>query len=135
MFRDRYAHLDEDRLAQAIKDDLLAQFGYYPILDVSETWEIEDEDMDEPIVLRDYHALLDTEQLDKLNGFELSYVQFLFEKIIDSKLRQGDKAKDLLTSASKKYCFSDTEEWWKPIEVETVPEGRERFELIVNIGG
>lgn len=124
----------EESIGLEIKAKIFEAFGCYPILDVSEHWEMFDPEVDEePYVLRDYHALLDTEHLDKIGDFELFYVTRLFEGIIRAKL--ADKA-HLDTSASKKYCFSDTEDWWVPmvIKEDTFPSGRARFELIVELG-
>lgn len=78
---------DED-LGRDIKAKFLEVFGHYPILDVSETWTIEGEGDEfdfEPVKLRDYSALLDTEKLDEV-GYGLSYVQFLLEKVIKHKM-------------------------------------------------
>jgi hypothetical protein len=124
---------DED-LGRDIKAKFLEVFGHYPILDISEHWEIFDEDMSEPVIFRDYHALLDTEKLD-LVGYGLSYVQFLLERIIKHRMEKPE-ACDVNAYASKKYCFSDTEDWWTAMQVPNgvLPEGRERFEVIVELG-
>lgn len=127
---------DED-LGRDIKAKFLEVFGHYPILDVSETWTIEGEGDEfdfEPVKLRDYSALLDTEKLDEV-GYGLSYVQFLLEKVIKHKMAKPE-ARDMSTYASKKYCFSDTEDWWTAMLVEgdVLPEGRERFEVVVELG-
>lgn len=128
---------DED-LGRDIKAKFLEVFGHYPILDVSETWTIEgvgDEFDFEPVNLRDYSALLDTEKLDEVDGYNLSYVQSLLEKVIKHRMANPE-ARDMSTYASKKYCFSDTEDWWTAMLVEgnMLPAGRDRFEVVVELG-
>jgi hypothetical protein len=129
MFED----VEDEVLGAAIKAKFLEVFGHYPILDISEKWEYMDEDFDKPVVLRDFHILLDTELLDKINGWELNYVDGLLERVLRRRM-QDPGAKDVDTHASKKYCFSDTEDWWDAAKVGEVPDGRERFEVIVEIG-
>lgn len=119
-------------LGATIKAKLFEVFGHYPILGVSEHWEYVDEDIDEPVVLRDYQAIFDTEKLD-LVGYGVSYVQFLFEKIIIERMK-NPTSDCLNTAASKKYCFSDTEDWWTAMQIESLPAGRERFDVIVELG-
>ena len=134
MFED----VDGEVLGAAIKAKFLEVFGHYPVLDISETWihyDTPDEfgDCDPPVTLRDYHLLLDTELLDKINGWELNYVDSLLEKVLRAKMAKPEIT-DLDADASKKYCFSDTEDWWDAAKVTEVPEGRERFELVVELG-
>jgi hypothetical protein len=126
-------HSIDDIAGADIKAGFLEAFGHYPILDISEKWEHFDEDLDEPIVLRNFHILLDTELLDRINEYELNYVTLLLEKMIAARLR-NPLVKFLDTQASKKYCFSDTEDWWDAAKVDEVPEGRERFEVVVELG-
>lgn len=135
--RPMFEDSDEEDLGRDIKAKLLEVFGHYPILDISETWTVEGEGDEfdfEPIKLRDYSALLDTEKLDQVT-YGLSYVQSLLEKIIKHRMEKPDSV-DVNTYASKKYCFSDTEDWWTAMQVEdnVLPEGRERFSLIVVLG-
>lgn len=136
--RPMFEDSDEENLGRDIKAKLLEVFGHYPILDVNENYTLErdfmGEELENPIELRDYHALFDTERLDQIS-YGLSYVQFLLEKVIKHKI-DNPKARDMSTYASKKYCFSDTEDWWTAMLVEgdTLPDGRERFEVVVELG-
>jgi hypothetical protein len=124
----------EENLGLAIKEKILEVFGYFPVLDISEKWVLEGEDdYEEDTVLRDYHALLDLEKLDLIPDGELNYVDGLLEKIITHKLEKPD-AVDMNAYASKKYCFSDTEDWWTAMVVPEIPEGRKVFGMIVVLG-
>ena len=124
--------VQDELLGQAIKAKIFEVFGFYPILDISENWTIGDED-DEPVVLRDFELLLDTELVDKISGYELSYVQFLFERLIQDRVRYPERD-HTNTNASKKYCFSDTEDWWDAAKVEELAPGRKRHSLSVVLG-
>jgi hypothetical protein len=119
--------VDEELLGQAIKAKMLEVFGHYPILDISERLEYYDDET--PMVLRDYHVLLDTEKLDSIT-YGLWYVDGLLEEVIRAKLAGK---KDLDTRSSKKYCFSDTESWWTAMEIDQIPGGREVFTLRVEL--
>lgn len=126
----------EDDKGVAVKAKFLEVFGFYPLLDVSEKWEIFDEDMDEPTVLRDYHAIIDTEKLDLLGDFEIGYVVHLLEKVIQERM-ENPTAAHLHCESSKKYSFSDTEDWWNKItldEADLLPSNGDKFELIVELG-
>lgn len=136
--RPMFEDSEDENLGRDIKAKFLEVFGHYPILDVSETWTIDGEGDEfdfEPIKLRDYHALLDTEKLDEVNGFSLSYVQFLLEDIIKRRIADPE-ASSIDAYASKKYCFSDTEDWWEAMIVDSnmLPADRERFEVVVTLG-
>lgn len=133
--RPMFDDVDDEFLGFVIKAKVFEVFGHYPILDVSETYTMCDDFDAEPVVLRDYHAMLDTEKLDIVDGFSLSYVQFLLEKIIKHKMTKPE-SRDMSTESSKKYCFSDTEDWWEAMQVadDVLPEGRERFEVVVELG-
>jgi len=119
--------VDEELLGQAIKAKMLEVFGHYPILDISERLEYYDDET--PMVLRDYHVLLDTEKLDSIT-YGLWYVDSLLEEVIRAKLAGK---KDLDTRSSKKYCFSDTESWWTAMETDQIPGGQEIFALRVEL--
>lgn len=129
----------EENIGQAVKAKFLEVFGFYPLLDVSERWEImSDEElyMAEPVVLRDYHVILDTERLDLIDDWNLNYVVDLFAKVITARLKD-DSAKSLNCYSSKKYCFSDTEDWWDKMRVDSedlLPSNREAFEMSVELG-
>lgn len=125
--------IDDEVLGAAVKAKFLEVFGFYPILDLSEKWEIWEDGMEEPVVLRDYHILFDTEKLDQINGWELGYVDGILERVI--KTRMGDSTRKYFsTESSKKYSFSDTPEWWRVGEVESVPAGRQVIEVSVELG-
>ena len=133
MFED----FDDEQKGPAIKAKFLEVFGHYPILDLSEKYEIiSDEElyMAEPVVLRDYHALLDTEKLD-LVKYGLNYVDSLLERVIQAKINDPSITY-VHASASKKYCFSDTEDWWIEMQLlgNMIPAGREKIEVIVELG-
>lgn len=132
--RPMFEDSEEETLGRDIKAKFLEVFGCYPVLDISEKWEWWDEEEQENHVHRDYHVMIDTEFLHH-ECYGLSYVQFLFERIL--KARMADPTLTALNaSASKKYCFSDTEDWWDVLKPEgdVLPEGRERFTLMVELG-
>jgi hypothetical protein len=136
--RPMFEDSDEENLGHDIKAKFLEVFGFYPILKVSETLTIQGEGDEfdfEPINLRDYRAFLDTEKLDEITSFNLSYVQSLFETII--KHRMADPlTRQVDTYSSKKYSFSDTPDWWEVMEVDenNLPGDREIVEVFVELG-
>jgi hypothetical protein len=126
----------EENIGAAIKAKFLEVFGCYPILDVSESLEIRDNDDDgwgHVLHSRSYSAIFDIEHLDKIDDFAIGYVDTLLERVLKERLRNPE-SKDVDTSASQKYSFSDTEDWWAPMVLAEFPEGRERFALIVELG-
>ena len=123
----------KDSLGQTIKAKVFETFGLYPVLDISENWTLDYDEDREPVVLRDFHILLDTELVDKIEDWDLSYVQFLFERLITDRLKNpSHNSTD--TSSSKKYCFSDTPDWWVAAKLDHIPEGRQVYTLRVELG-
>lgn len=129
----------EEDVGKAVKAKFLEVFGFYPLLDVSEKWEIlSDEElyMAERVVLRDYHAVIDTEKLDLLGDFEIRYVVHLLEQVLKERMA-NPTASSLDCESSKKYSFSDTEDWWNKITVDEaslLPSNGDKFELHVELG-
>lgn len=129
----------EDDIGAAVKAKFLEVFGFFPLLDISEKWEIlsDPEDYDsEIIVLRDFSLIVDTEKLDLLDDFGITYVVHLLEKVISERTRNST-AQHLHCQSSKKYSFSDTEDWWDKIsvdEADILPSNGAKFELIVELG-
>ena len=120
-----------------LKQMFLLAFGCYPVLEWSENWTMTEdysgELYDEPVVLRDFHLSIDTEQVDKMDDFGYSYVSHLLIKVVQDKLRKPD-IKHSYMSASKKYCFSDTEDWWEAITFKGDLGSRTVFDVDVTIG-
>ena len=131
--KDMFDDVADEILGQTIKAKILEVFGFYPIIDLWEKWEIWEDDMEEPVILRDYHVLFDTEKLDQIGGWELNYVQRILERLIKSRMADPEK-KYFSTTSSKKYSFSDTPEWWTVALVEEVPQGRRVIDLGVELG-
>lgn len=135
MFEDSEA----ETLGRDIKAKFLEVFGCYPVLDISENWTMThdfmgDELEDGPVQMRDYHVIIDTEFLHH-DCYGLSYVQMIFERILKARI-DDPTAKEVNTYSSKKYCFSDTEDWWEALKVpgDVLPEGREIISVHVELG-
>ncbi len=120
-----------------LKQMFYLAFGCYPVLEWHENWTLtryeDGDDLEEPVVLRDFHLLIDTERLDKINDFGYSYVSHLLKGVVEDKLRRP-AIKHTNISASKKYSFSDTEDWWDSITYAGDMQDRTRFDVAVTIG-
>lgn len=138
--RPMFEPYDDEALPGAIKAKIFEVFGCYPVLDISEDYTLHNDFMgdpleDGPVQLRDYHLIIDTEKVDLVDGWSLNYVDSLFEKVIEARIKD-ENVREVNANASKKYCFSDTEDWWDAMKVEgdSLPSDRLVITLSVELG-
>lgn len=122
---------------EVLRQMFLVAFGHYPVLEWHENWTMYDDgdgfEYDEPMVMRDFHLLIDTELLHKVDEFSYSYIRHLLVEVVEDKLRKPEIFHTNLR-ASRKYSFSDTEDWWDSITFKGDMGERTRFDVSVTIG-
>lgn len=122
---------------KTLKQMFFVAFGCYPVLEWHEDWTMrydwDGNEIEEPVVMRDFHLLIDTELLDQIDSFAYGYVQHLLKEVVEDKLRRPESKHTNIT-ASKKYSFSDTEDWWESITYKGDMSERTRFDVEVTIG-
>lgn len=93
-----------------LKSKFLDVYGCFPVIHVDEYWDGKDLTHRPDTI----GIFIDTEKLDVIEDYYLSYVESLFEEVLKAfKVNQTK----ISTSTSHKYSFGGTPEWWHCIEI------------------
>lgn len=116
---------------KALKDLIFREFGCFPVLAVKEDWWIEpDEGQNwEPENLRDYFMYCDTAKLHLIDDHEVAYIEGILTGAADAHGR----GRGAHVHTSKKYCFSDMEDWYEDLEADDLKD-RFVFDVKVTLG-
>lgn len=127
----------EEDVAQILQGMARLAFGHLPVLEWHETWirwadDFGTEYDDGPVHLRDFSITLDLEKLHLVSEFNLGYVKHLLKAVIARKLADPE-AVFFKLQTGKKYSFSDTEDWWDDMKLDSLADPRRRFNVDVEI--